>query len=417
MSMTIAEKILSKASGKAFVSPGEFVTATIDKFMCHEALAAVYGNLKKYGFNQISDPNKLIVALDHYSPAPTVRAAEIHKLVRTAVQELGVQHFYDTHVGVGHQIMVEKGHVLPGELIVSSDSHTCMYGALGAASCGIGFAEMTYALCTGTLWFRVPETVRFIMKGKLSPMVSAKDIILMIAGKYTASSALYKSVEFDGPLLSELSVNSRLTMSNMVVEIGAKFGFFPTDQLTRQYLAERTKDAWEPIIYDKQVSHAESHEIDISDLTPQVALPHSVDHVVSIENLGRIPIDQAVLGSCTNGRIEDLRIAADLIKGKTVHSSVRFYVVPASMDIYREALRNGILDTFAASGAMILSPGCGPCFGAHMGLLASGERCISSTNRNFRGRMGSDNAEVYLASPATVAASALKGFIADPREL
>lgn len=417
MSMTIAEKILSKAAGKAFVSPGEFVTATIDKFMCHEALAAVYGNLKKYGFNSINDPKKLIVALDHYSPAPTVRAAEIHKLVRIAVKELGVQYFYDTHVGVGHQIMVEKGHVLPGELVVSSDSHTCMYGALGAASCGIGFAEMTYALCTGTLWFRVPETVRFIMKGKLSPMVSAKDIILMIAGKYSSSSALYKSVEFDGPLLSELSVESRLTMSNMVVEIGAKFGFFPTDELTRQYLVERTKDAWEPVIYDQQVAHAESYEIDVSDLKPQVALPHSVDHVVSIENIGRIPIDQAVLGSCTNGRIEDLRIAADLIKGKTVHSSVRFYVVPASMDIYREALRNGILDTFAASGAMILSPGCGPCFGAHMGLLASGERCISSTNRNFRGRMGSDNAEVYLASPATVAASALKGFIADPREL
>lgn len=417
MSMTMAEKILSRASGKTSVRAGEFITAEIDKYMCHEALAAVYGNLKKYGFSRINDPEKLIVVLDHYSPAPTVRASEIHKIVRTAVKDLGIKHFYDTDAGVSHQVMVERGHVLPGELVVGSDSHTCMYGALGVASCGIGFSEMTYALCTGTLWFRVPETVRFILKGKLSPMVCSKDIILMIAGKYSSSLAIYKSVEFDGPLVSDLSIESRFTMSNMSVEIGAKFGFFQTDELTRQYLSERTNDTWDAVTYDKQAKYAESFEIDVTGLTPQVALPHSVDNVVSIDEIDQIAIDQAVLGSCTNGRIEDLRTAADIIKGKTVHPSVRYYVVPASMDIYREAMRSGILDTLSSSGAVVMNPGCGPCFGAHMGLLASGEKCISSTNRNFRGRMGSDNAEVYLASPATVAASAIKGFIADPRKL
>jgi len=416
MRMTMAERILARAASKSSVKPGEFVTATIDKFMCHEALAAVYGNLKKYGFKSIKNPENLIVALDHYSPASTVRASEIHKIVRTAVKDLEVKYFYDTNAGVGHQLMVEKGHALPGELIISSDSHTCMYGALGAASCGVGFAEMTYALCTGVLWFKVPETVRFILKGKLPPLVSSKDIILMIAGRYSSSVALYKSVEFVGPLLEELSIESRMTMSNMAVEIGAKFGFFPTDSLTKAYLAGKTETDWEDITYDQQAKVYKEYEINADDLSPQVALPHSVDRVVSIEDIDHIAIHQAVLGSCTNGRMEDLETAADLMKGKKVHSNVRFYVVPASMDIYREALRNGVLGILVESGASILNPGCGPCFGAHMGLLASGERCVSSTNRNFRGRMGSDNAEVYLASPATVAASALKGYIADPRD-
>lgn len=415
MSMTMAEKILARASGRESVRPGEFVTAEIDKFMCHEALAAVYANLKKYGFSSVKDPDRLIVALDHYAPAPTVRASEIHKTVRTAVSDLNVRHFYDTNAGVGHQLMVENGHVLPGELVISSDSHTCMYGALGAASCGVGFAEMTYALVTGSLWFRVPETVRFILKGTLKPLVSSKDIILSIAGKYKSSAALYKSAEFTGPLASGLSMDSRLTISNMAVEIGAKFGFFPVDGLTQAYLAEHGV----PVDVEQDCGDdapcAAVYEIDGDSLEPQVALPHTVDNVVPVDELPHIPIQQAVLGSCTNGRMEDLSLAADLLKGKKVSPGVRFYVVPASMDIYRRAMRNGTLEALSSAGALILNPGCGPCFGAHMGLLASGERCISSTNRNFRGRMGSSDAEVYLASPATVAISALKGYIADPR--
>lgn len=417
MSMTMAERILSRAAGKASVRPGEYITAEIDKYMCHEAFAAVYGNLKKYGIKRIKNPDKLVVVLDHYVPAPTVRSADIHNIVRTAVDELGIRHFYDSNAGVSHQLMVEKGHVLPGQLAIGTDSHTCMYGALGAAACGVGFAEMTYALCTGNLWFKVPESVRFILKGKFAPMVCAKDLILHIAGKYSASAALYKSIEFVGPLVSDLDIDSRLTISNMAVEIGAKFGIFPTDELTEEYLAARTSEPWKTVTYCEHAEYAESYEVDATGLSPQVALPHTTDNVVSIDAIGDIAIHQALLGSCTNGRLEDLRIAADILKGRTVHPRVRLYVVPASMNIYLEAMRTGILDILASSGAVILNPGCGPCFGAHMGLLASGERCISSTNRNFRGRMGSDNAEVYLASPSTVAASAIKGFIADPRDL
>jgi 3-isopropylmalate/(R)-2-methylmalate dehydratase large subunit len=417
MSMTMAERILARASGRTSVVPGEFITAKIDRFLCHESFAAVYNDLKKCGFDRINDPEKLTVVLDHYIPAPTVRISGIHKHVRAAVRELGIKHFYDTNAGVCHQVMVEKGHVLPGELVVCTDSHTTMYGALGAASCGIGFSEMTYALCTGSLWFRVPETVRFILKGKLSPMVCSKDIILMIAGKYSSSIALYKSVEFDGPLVSGLSIDSRFTMSNMSVELGAKFGFFETDEITRQYLHERTASRWEDVTYDKQACFSEKYEIDVTGLKPQVAQPHSVDNVAPAEELGHIKIDQAVLGSCTNGRMEDLRAAAEILKGRSVHPSVRLYVVPASMDVYKEAIRAGILDIFVSSGAVVLNPGCGPCFGAHMGLLAPGERCISSTNRNFRGRMGSSEAEVYLASPVTVAASSITGHITDPRSV
>lgn len=415
MSMTMAEKILARASGRADVRPGEFVTATIDKFMCHEAMAAVFANMKQYGFSSVKDPERLIVALDHYAPAPTVRASEIHKTVRAAVSALNIRHFYDTNAGVGHQIMVENGHVLPGELVVSSDSHTCMYGALGAASCGVGFAEMTYALVTGTLWFRVPETVRFVLKGTLKPLVSSKDIILYIAGRYKSSAALYKSAEFTGPLAHALSIESRLTISNMAVEIGAKFGFFPVDGCTEAYFSERGVRIPAGQDHGDDAPCAAAYEIDGDALEPQVALPHTVDNVAPIGELPRIPIHQAVLGSCTNGRTEDLTVAAELLAGKKVHPGVRFYVVPASMDICRQAMRDGTMETLASAGALILNPGCGPCFGAHMGLLAAGERCVSSTNRNFRGRMGSGDAEVYLASPATVAVSALKGYIADPR--
>jgi 3-isopropylmalate/(R)-2-methylmalate dehydratase large subunit len=265
------------------------------------------------------------------------------------------------------------------------------------------------------LWFRIPETVRFVLKGKLKPFVASKDIILYIAGKYKSSVALYKSVEFSGPLAHALSVDSRFTISNMSVEIGAKFGFFPVDEQTRTYLLERGVKAPEDLNAVEDAPCSEEYEIEGEMLEPQVALPHTVDNVVSVGELPHTPIQQAVLGSCTNGRLEDITLAAGLLKGKKVHPDVRLYVIPASMHIYRQAMQNGTLETLASAGALILNPGCGPCFGAHMGLLASGERCISSTNRNFRGRMGSGEAEVYLASPATVAVSALKGYIADPR--
>lgn len=417
MSMTTAEKILARASGRVAVTPGEYVTAEIDKVMCNEGFAAVAMNLNSIGVKQVWDPSRVIVVLDHYVPAPTPRAAFIHQLVRSGVEQFGITHFYQEHGGVSHQVMMEKGHVRPGEIILGTDSHTCTYGALGAASCGIGFAEMAYVLATGKLWFRVPETIRFILSGDLEFPLSSKDVILKIAGDYSTEIAQYKSVEFAGPTVEKMSVASRMTISNMSVEIGAKFGFFETDTKTLAYLNERITGDPEAINFNEDGEVSAVYEIAVSELEPQVALPHSVGNVKAASQLGDIEIQQAVLGSCTNGRLEDLQQAARLIAGKKVHPKVRLLVIPASWDIYRQAMGDGTLSILLDAGAVILNPSCGPCFGSHMGLLAPGEKCISSTNRNFKGRMGSDQAEVYLASPATVIASAVHGRITDPRDI
>lgn len=415
MPMTMAEKILARASGRKTVKAGEYVTAAIDKFMCHEAFAAVYLNLAASGIAGIPHPEKVFVFLDHYVPAPTQRAAGIHQMVRSGVEKLGIANFYGERGGIAHQVMMEKGHVLPGELIIGTDSHTCTYGALGAASCGIGFSEMAYAMATGTLWFRVPETIRFVLKGKLDYPVVSKDLILFIAGKFSAEVAQYKAVEFTGPAARALSIDSRMTMSNMAIEIGAKFGFFEADARAVSYLEEATGEKVESFRADHGAEYADVFEIDVAGLDPQVSVPHTVDNVKPVKALEGTEIQQAIVGSCTNGRLEDLEAAAGILKGKKVHGNVRLLVIPASWDIYRRAMERGILKTLIDAGGIILNPGCGPCFGAYGGLLGPGERCISSTNRNFKGRMGSDRAEVYLASPATVAASALAGRIADPR--
>ncbi len=414
MPMTMAEKILARASGRNTVKAGEYVTATIDKFMCHEAFAAVYLNLAGGGINEIPHPEKVFVFLDHYVPAPTQRAASIHQLVRSGVENLGIVNYYGERGGIAHQVMMEKGHALPGELIVGTDSHTCTYGALGAASCGIGFSEMAYAMATGNLWFKVPETIRFVLNGELTHPLSSKDLILFIAGKYTAEIAQYKSVEFAGPAARAMTIDSRMTMSNMSIEIGAKFGLFETDDKAIAYLEKAAGKKVRGFTADEKAGYAEIFQIDASALDPQVALPYTVDNVKPVSEIEGTEIQQAIIGSCTNGRLEDLETAARILRGKKVHKNIRLLVVPASWDIYRRAMENGILGTLIEAGGIILNPGCGPCFGAYGGLLAPGERCISSTNRNFKGRMGSDQAEVYLASPATVAASALAGRITDP---
>ena len=415
--MTTAERVLARASGRDRVEPGEYVTAEIHKCMCHEGLAAVYFNLSTAGIQEVWDPERVIVVLDHWVPAPTVRAATVHQLVRTAVEQYGIKHFYKERGGISHQVMMEKGHALPDELIVGTDSHTCTYGALGAAACGIGITDMTYAMATGKLWFMVPETIRFVLQGEMAHFLTSKDVILKIAGDYSAEIAQYKSVEFTGTAAKRMSLDSRMTMSNMSVEIGAKFGFFEVDEKAIAYLKQKTGKVFEPITFSEDAQPSEIYEIDLSELEPQVALPHSVDNVKPVSQLERIEIQQAILGSCTNGRLEDLQLAARLIKGKKVHPEVRLLVIPASWDIYRKAMEEGTLSVLLDAGALILNSSCGPCFGSHMGLLAPGERCISSTNRNFRGRMGSDQAEVYLGSPATVIASAINGFITDPRKI
>jgi len=416
MGMSLAQKILARASGKTEVRPGEYVTANVDLAMAHDAIGVVINILNEAGIKKIWDPDKVVSILDHLTPAPTVQAAEAHKMVENAVKAFNIRHFYGQWAGICHQVLPEKGWVLPGQLIVGTDSHTTTYGAFGAAGTGLGFTDMAYVFATGKLWFRVPETIKFIMSGTVPPGVMSKDIILYIAGKYSVSVAQYKAVEFAGPVAREMSLASRMTMSNMSVEIGAKFGFFEPDEKVRQYLSTRTNKPFDLISPDGDAVYEKEYEVDVSQLEPQIAIPYAIDNVKPVSQVGEVKLNQALLGGCTNGRLEDLRVAADIVKGRKVHPDTRLLVVPASAEVLKEAIAEGILYTLVDSGAIILNSSCGTCFGAHMGLLASGESCIASINRNFKGRMGSPEAQVYLASPATVAASAIEGKIADPRK-
>lgn len=418
MGMTLAEKILARASGQREVKAGAYVTAKIDIAMCHEGLGmGTAEGLRYAGVKKVWDPSKVVCLLDHYVPAPTIKTAEMHKQIRADVKQFGIEIFYGESEGVCHQVLIERGHVLPGRLIVGTDSHTTTYGALGAAGTGIGFSEMAYVLATGELWFRVPETIRFEMTGQLLPLVTSKDVVLHIAGKYSAEVAQYKSIEFTGPAARAMTVESRLTMANMAVELGAKFGFFDPDEKTLSFLRGVTNAELKPIKPDSDAVYERTYHLDVTGLEPQIAVPFTVDNVKPVSQVGEVPINQAVLGSCTNGRFEDLKAAADILKGRKVHPAVRLLVIPASKVVYKQALESGLLSLFLDAGAIICNPSCGPCFGQHMGQLASGEVCIASINRNFKGRMGSPEAKVYLASPVTVAASAIRGKITDPREM
>lgn len=416
MGMTIAQKILARASGKQEVRTGEYVTADIDLVMANDSgLKNIIPILEEAGVKQLWDLTRIVVVFDHYSPPSTVDQADLHRRMRDSLKSFGVKNFYDVGVGIEHQVLVEKGWVVPGELIVAGDSHTTTHGALGAAATGIGSSEVAYVMATGNLWFRVPETIKFILSGVLPPMVTSKDVILHIAGKYSTSVAQYMAIEYTGQAAREMSLESRLTMTNMSVEIGAKFAFFEPDEKVEEYLAGRTTKQYKPVHPDKDAVYKAEYEIDVSNLSPQVALPYEVDNVKSVSELTGTRIHQALLGSCTNGRIEDLRIAAEIIEDRKVHHNTRFLVIPASSDVYTQAISEGLIEIFTRAGGVICPPGCGACFGSHMGLLADGENCIASINRNFRGRMGSPDSKVFLASPATVAASVVEGKIADPR--
>ena len=413
----MAEKVLARASGRDRVHPGEFVTGNIDVLMGHDlSFFNAYELMIQNGYKKVWDPNKIVVTIDHAVPAPNIRSAETHRKMREYVEAQGIKNFYDAGVGICHQVLPEKGHALPGRLIVGGDSHTTTYGALGVASCGIGYSEVAYVMVKGALWFRVPETIQFLLKGGMPPGVSSKDIILKIAGQYTTEVAQYKAVEFAGPAAKSLSVEQRMTISNMGVEIGAKFAFFEADDKTMAYLQGRTNQSVRPFGPDPDARYLEIYQLDISSLEPQVAFPHNVDHVKSISEVGEIPVQQALIGSCTNGRGEDLMRAAAILKGRKVHRRTRLVVIPASHEIYTQFVKSGSIQTFLEAGAMVGPPGCGPCYGGHLGILAPGETAISSTNRNFKGRMGSPESFVYLASPETVAASAVEGKVADPRK-
>jgi len=418
--MNIAEKILAKASGKARVSPNEIVTAKIDMAMMPENFRLLATILETAGIPydafRIWDPDRFVVIIDHRVPPYSLATAENHKIIRSLARRLQVKYFYDVFPGICHQVMVEKGYVLPGSLIVGADSHTTTYGALNAAATGIGASEMAFVIYTGELWFKVPETLKIDVMGPLGEGVFSKDVILFLAGHYGTDLAQYKAIEWTGSGVEEMSLSARLTMSNMSVELGAKFGLFLADDKTVEYVKARTNRPFEIVKPDADAQYCEKLTVDGKNLEPQIALPHSVANVKKVAEIQDVKVDQAVIASCCHGRIEDLEIAARILKGKRVHPRVRFYVAPASWDEYRAAMEKGILGSLMDAGAMIGNPSCGFCTG-FQGVLAKGERCIAAVPRNFKGRMGSPEAEVFLASPATVAASSITGKITDPREV
>jgi len=417
--MNIAEKILARASGREEVSPGEIVEAKIDVAMVHDLTGPLTVKaFQKIGAERAWDNQRIVIILDHQVPAESVRSAELHEIMRKFAREQKIENFYDVgQGGICHQVMPEKGHVRPGELIVGADSHTCTYGAFGAFATGIGSTEMAAVFATGTLWFKVPPVIKINVNGRFQEFVTPKDLILNIIGQMKADGANYKGVEFTGSTLRSMSIDGRMTLCNMTVEMGAKAGMIEPDETTLNYVKGRVNEPFKPVKNDSDVAYERVIDLDITDLEPQVSCPPSVDNVKPVSEVGDVEIDQVFLGSCTNGRLEDLRLAAEFLKGRKIKEGVRMVVIPASQEVYSQALREGLIETFVKAGAYVCSPTCGPCLGGHMGLLAPGEVCVSSSNRNFIGRMGSPKAHVYLASPATVAASALTGKITDPRSL
>jgi 3-isopropylmalate/(R)-2-methylmalate dehydratase large subunit len=415
--MNITEKILAKASDKKAVSPGEIVDANVDVLMTHDLTGPLaVESFKKIGVEKVWNNQKIIVILDHQIPAESIKAAELHKTMRQFAKEQKLRIYDVGRGGICHQVMPEQGHVTPGTIIVGSDSHTCTYGAFGAFSTGIGSTEAAAVMTTGKIWFKVPQTIKITVNGKFNKYVTPKDLVLNIIGKIGVDGAIYKSTEFTGPTIHEMSIAGRMTLCNMAVEMGAKNGIIEPDNITKQYLQERVKNLpdFEALKSDKDAQYENVIDFDVSKMEPQIACPSSVDNVKPISEIGEVPVDQAFIGSCTNGRLEDLRLAAQIMKGKKVKDGVRALVIPASQEIYKQALTEGLTEIFTDAGAIVCGSACGPCLGGHIGLLAAGETCISTSNRNFIGRMGSTQANVYLASPAVVAASALTGKITNP---
>lgn len=418
MGMTIAEKILAKKAGLEKVVPGQIVTVEPDFAMSHDNAGLVITQFKQFGVPNVWNKDRIIIPLDHRTPAESVKTANAHKMIREFTKAQGISHFYDMIEGICHQVMVEKGHALPGNLVVGTDSHTTTYGAVGALSSGIGATEMAAIWATGKIWLRVPETLKITVTGKFKKGVYAKDLILHIIGRLTVEGANYKSVEFYGETIEHMSISERMTLANLSMEMGAKCAIVPFDRTTEKFFkkSDIRYDEARIVHADADARYEQELAVDVSSLEPQIACPHNVDNVKNIGEMKDVKVNQALLGSCTNGRLDDIEIAAGIIKGKKVHPDVRLLVFPASRKVLLEAMKNGYIQTLIEAGAIVMNPGCGPCLGAHEGLLADGERVISSSNRNFKGRMGSLTSEVYLGSPAVVAASALAGKIADPRE-
>lgn len=418
MGMTITAKILAKAAGREHVCPGELIVARVSKVICHDVSLAAFRELERMRATRVFDPERIAVTYDHFIPSPSVEAAEQSRALREYLTAYKIRRVYEVgRGGICHVVFPEQGFVLPGEVVVGSDSHTCTYGALGAVALGVGSADAAAAMALGEIWLRVPETVRVELIGQPRAPVGGKDVILSLLGRIGTSGALYKAIEFTGEGVGALEMADRFTICNMAAEAGCKNAIIAPDEITAAFLNEIGAGEGEVFASDEEASYADSHTIDCGTLAPLVACPPSPANVVPAQKLRGVRIDQAVIGSCTNGRLADLRVAARILKGRKVSAGVRLLVIPGSQATYLAALREGLLEAMAEAGALICPPTCGPCFGGHMGLLAEGEAAISTTNRNFIGRMGSPRAEIYLASPATVAASAVAGEIRDPREV
>lgn len=415
--MNIFEKILARASGRPETKPGDIVDARIDVAMIHDLTGPMtVQSWNKIGLAKVWDPSRIVVIFDHLVPPSTEQAAKVQNEVRKFVAEQGIPNFYEMgRGGVCHQVMPEKGHVRPGELIVGADSHTVTYGAFGAFATGIGSTEMAAVFATGKLWFRVPKAIKIQARGTLGEFVMGKDLVLDVIGKLGISGANYRGLEFTGEAVDTMSIDGRMTLCNMSIEAGAKAGIVPPDHRTINYLQGRAKASFTPIVSDQGAAYERELVLDAAALGPQVALPSSLEQIRPVEEVVGTKVDQGFVGSCTNGRIEDYRVAARILRGKKIGRNVRLIITPASQEVYRQCLREGLLETFIESNAIVTNPGCGSCIGIHLGVLGPGDVCISSSNRNFIGRMGSVEAKIFLASPATVAASMLRGEITDPR--
>ena len=415
-------QILARAAGREKVKPGEFIVAKVDLAEINDLYLQVLLSFKEMGGDKVWDPQKITFVMDHYAPAPTIKAAENQKKMREFAKEQGIKQFFDINRGVCHQVMPEEGLVWPGMMLVATDSHTTTHGAFGAFSTGIGATDMAAVLLTGEIWLRVPEIIKINVEGKIRKGIMAKDIILYIISQLGTDIALYKAIEFDGEVVKDLSLDERLVLCNMSVEMGAKATYIRPDEKVMEYISHTNSEKYKEFKSVKRTNNINSevyesvYNFDISDLEPQIALPNRVDKVVPVSQMIEEPIHQAFIGTCTGGRINDIKIAAEIIKGKKIAPWVRLLVIPASSQILKKCIELGYIQILLDSGATLATPSCGPCLGAHEGVLAPGENCISTSSRNFPGRMGSTDAKIFLSSPATVAASALKGAITDPRE-
>lgn len=419
MGMTMSQKILAARAGLAEVKAGQLIEADLDLVLGNDITSPVAINeMKKMDRKSVFDKDKIALVMDHFIPNKDIKSAENCKCCREFACTHEISNYFDVgEMGIEHALLPEKGLVVAGDLVIGADSHTCTYGALGAFSTGVGSTDMAAAMVTGKAWFKVPSAIRFELVGKPSKWVSGKDVILHIIGMIGVDGALYKSMEFTGEGVKNLSMDDRFTICNMAIEAGGKNGIFPVDDLAIQYMKEHSKREFTVYEADEDAEYDETYVIDLSQLKPTVAFPHLPSNTKTIDQAGEVKIDQAVIGSCTNGRIDDMRIAAEVLKGRKVAKGVRCIIIPATQSIYLQAMREGLLEIFIQAGAVVSTPTCGPCLGGYMGILAAGERCVSTTNRNFVGRMGHVESEIYLASPAVAAASAVAGKLACPCEL